>query len=96
MKTSAENSPEIYTLFIKKNPEFEKKLKSTFGYKKSDKNINSLNAIKEENQEANQEQEKQKKGKKGKKGDKGKAQRGVPQFLQGQEKVEKEKYLTTT
>ena len=46
--------------------------------------------LKEENQEANQEQEKAKKGKKGDR-DKGRAQRGVPQFFQGQEKVEKEK-----
>ena len=46
--------------------------------------------LKEENQEANQEQEKAKKGKKGDR-DKGRAQRGVPQFFQVQEKVEKEK-----
>ena len=90
MKTSAENSPEIYTLFTKVNPEFEKKLKSTFSYKKSDKNLNSLNAIKEENQENQDNQEKVKKGKKGKK-DKGKQQRMIPTFLQGTEKTEKEK-----
>jgi hypothetical protein len=91
MKSSAESAPEIYSLFIKRNPEFEKKLKNTFGSKKTDKNINSLNAIKEENAEEDKNQDKAKKGKKGKKGDKGKAQRGVPQFLQSTEKVEKEK-----
>ena len=29
MKTSAESAPEIYSLFIKRNPDFEKKLKNT-------------------------------------------------------------------
>ena len=78
-------------LFTKRNPDFEKKLKNTFGSKKTDKNINSLNAIKEENAEEDKALDKTKKGKKGKKADKAKAQRGVPQFLQSTEKVEKEK-----
>ena len=91
MKSSAESAPEIYSLFTKRNPDFEKKLKNTFGSKKTDKNINSLNAIKEENAEEDKALDKTKKGKKGKKADKAKAQRGVPQFLQSTEKVEKEK-----
>ena len=36
MKSSAESAPEIYALFIKRNPEFEKKLKNTFGSKKTE------------------------------------------------------------
>ena len=89
MKTCAENSPDIYSMFTKENANFVKKIeKKKVDDKNARANLNSLNAI----QEVQEKQEKDAGKGKGRKGDKkgGKPERILPNFLAAQ-REEKEK-----